>query len=124
MQLAEESHEILKAAAQPVNRPRRDDIELMLNDGAAEAIEPRSLVTPIVAAHACFTSPPSVAAAVADRVAQGRLNPARSRPLQCCASAGERGGARSFAPYPPHPTRIARSSTLAAGATVGSTRLG
>jgi len=36
-----------------------------------------------------------VAAAVADRVAQGRLNPARSRLLQCCASNRGRGGASS-----------------------------
>ena len=52
VQLVQERDEILKAAAEAVDAPCRDDIKLVPHNGTAQAIEPRPLVTPIGVAHA------------------------------------------------------------------------
>jgi hypothetical protein len=46
VQLGQEAHEVLQAAAEPINRPGHDHIELALGGVSAQRIEARALVTP------------------------------------------------------------------------------
>jgi hypothetical protein len=50
MQLGQEADQILQAAAEPVDRPRHDHVELALCCIPAESIEPRALVPALGAA--------------------------------------------------------------------------
>jgi hypothetical protein len=50
MHLAEECNEVLQRAAEPIDRPCREDIELAPRDAAEEAIEPGSLIATLDAA--------------------------------------------------------------------------
>jgi hypothetical protein len=50
MHLAEECDEVLQRAAEPIDRPCRDDIELAPRDAVEEAIEPGSLIATLRAA--------------------------------------------------------------------------
>src|SRR5215475_6873634 len=52
MQLGQEPHEVLQAAAEPINRPRHHYVELALGGIAAHGIEARSLVSALGAADA------------------------------------------------------------------------
>src|SRR5262249_41558811 len=57
MQLGQEPHEVLQAAAEPINRPRYHYVELALGGIAAHGIEGRSLVPALGAADAVVLAP-------------------------------------------------------------------